>query len=201
MVPGEALASTPRYRVATVGTPPPPRWLTTYAVDLVALADGSWRVVRDLTDAPMGIGYALLDRSVMGRVADELLGRPGPVDLASLSGFPAELRHALGRRTPVASPRIVLFTAASTTRRTSSTRRSPACSGSTWSRGPTSSCAQGRLWLRTLGGLDPIDVVYRRGRTSPRSDRAQRARRRRVPGLPSAAAEGGVVLANAHGAG
>ena len=64
-VPAEALARSRRYRLATVGTPPPPRWLTTYAVDVVALADGSWRIVQDLTDTPTGVGYALLDRSVM----------------------------------------------------------------------------------------------------------------------------------------
>ena len=74
IVPGEALSSSRRYRVGTVGTPPPPRWLTTYAVDVVELADGTWRVVQDLTDAPTGLGYALLDRSAMLRVADECWG-------------------------------------------------------------------------------------------------------------------------------
>ena len=58
-VPAEALSSSPRYRLAAVGAPPPPRWLTTYAVDVVALADGSWRVVQDLADTPTGVGYAL----------------------------------------------------------------------------------------------------------------------------------------------
>ena len=53
-VPAEALASSERYRLAAVGAPPPPRWLTTYAVDVVALADGSWRIVQDLADTPTG---------------------------------------------------------------------------------------------------------------------------------------------------
>src|SRR5829696_4747089 len=65
IVPAEALASSPRYRLASVGAPPPHRWLTVYAVDVVALTDGSWRIVQDLTDTPTGIGYALLDRAVM----------------------------------------------------------------------------------------------------------------------------------------
>src|SRR3989337_586428 len=54
--------------------PEPGRWLPTYAVDVVALADGTWRIVQDLTDAPTGLGYAMLDRSAMLRVADEILG-------------------------------------------------------------------------------------------------------------------------------
>ena len=85
----------PRYRLAAVGAPPPVRWLTTYAVDVLRLADGSWRVVQDLADTPTGVGYALLDRSVMARVAAELLGPQAAGDLASISGFPSELRHAL----------------------------------------------------------------------------------------------------------
>ncbi len=61
---------------------------------------------------------------------------------------------------------------------------------------------QGRLWLRTLGGLDPIDVVYRRvddDETDPIELAA--AGGTGVPGVLSAVAGGGVVLANAHGCG
>ena len=52
--------------------------------------------------------------------------------------------------------------AASTTPATSSTRRSPGCSGTRSSSGPTSSSARARSGCAPLGGLDPIDVVYRR---------------------------------------
>ena len=95
VVPAEALSSSPRYRLAAVGAPPPPRWVTTYAVDVIQLADGSWRVVQDLADTPTGVGYALIDRAVMARVAAELLGPEGSTDLASISGFPSEVRRAL----------------------------------------------------------------------------------------------------------
>ena len=88
VVPGEALSSSRRYRVGTVGSPAPPRWLTTYAVDVIELADGSWRVVQDLTDAPTGVGYALLDRSAMLRVADELLDAEELGDVASIERVP-----------------------------------------------------------------------------------------------------------------
>ena len=61
---------------------------------------------------------------------------------------------------------------------------------------------QNRLWLRTLGGLDPIDVVYRRVEdddTDPLEISAPGGVG--VPGLLVAVADGGVVLANAHGSG
>ena len=66
-MPAESLAATDRYRINAVGATPR-RWLTTYAVDVALGEDGEWYVVQDLTDAPPGIGYALLDRSVMTRV-------------------------------------------------------------------------------------------------------------------------------------
>ena len=66
-VPAEVLAATDRYRINAVGATPR-RWLVTYAVDVALGVDGVWYVVQDLTDAPPGIGYALLDRSVVSRV-------------------------------------------------------------------------------------------------------------------------------------
>ena len=70
--------SSARYRVGTVGTRRrsggSPRTPSTSS----PLADGTWRVVQDLTDAPTGLGYAMLDRSAMLRVADEILGPAGP---------------------------------------------------------------------------------------------------------------------------
>ena len=201
-VPAEDLSSSPRYRLAAVGTPPPPRWLTTYAIDVIALADGSWRVVQDLADTPTGVGYALIDRAVMARVAAELLGPEGSSDLASISGFPADLRHALAATSAVASPRIVVF---------SGGVQEPAyVEHSSLARllgfhlvgAPDLVVRRGRVWLRTLGGLDPIDVIYRRlADASVDPIEVSATNTTGVPGLLFAATEGGVVLANAHGCG
>lgn len=201
-VPAELLSSSPRYRLATVGAPSPPRWLTTYAVDVVALADGSWRVVQDLVDTPTGVGFALIDRSVMARVAAEVLGPEGSSDLASISGFPADLRRALAATARVASPRIVVFTggvAESAYVEHSSLAR---LLGFHLVEAPDLVVRRGGLWLRTLGGLDPIDVVYRRlADTAVDPIEVSASNTRGVPGLLFAASEGGVVLANAHGCG
>ena len=202
VVPAEALASSRRYRTSAVGTPLPNRWLTSYAADVVRLDGGSWRLVQDLTDAPTGIGFALIDRSVMARVAVDVLGPGGTGDVASLSGFQAELRHALTTVSRVESPRVVLFTGGvghpAYVEHSFLAKRL----GFHLVEGPDLVVRQRRLWLRTLGGLDPIDVVYRRvdddvvdpieiGATGKLG----------VPGLLFAAAERGVVLANAHGSG
>jgi uncharacterized circularly permuted ATP-grasp superfamily protein/uncharacterized alpha-E superfamily protein len=206
VVPGEALSSTPRYRVASIGTHAPPRWLTTYAVDVIALADGSWRVVQDLTDAPTGIGYALLDRSAMLRVADEILGPERSEEIATIIGFPAELRHALVTTTAESSPRIVLYSGGVDHPGYVEHSALARTLGFTMVERPDLVVRQGRLWLRSLGagapGLDPIDVVYRRvedDRVDPIETGAPGSEG--VPGLLSAVDDGGVVLANAHGSG
>jgi uncharacterized circularly permuted ATP-grasp superfamily protein/uncharacterized alpha-E superfamily protein len=198
----ELLASSPRYRLAAVGAPPPPRWLTTYAVDVVRLVDSSWRVVQDLTDTPTGVGYALIDRAVTARIAAELLGPQGSGDLASITGFPSELRHALAALTTVASPRIVLLSGGVEDRAHVEHSSLARLLGFHLVEAPDLVVRKGRLWLRTVGGLDKVDVVYRRladAAVDPIEISATGTTG--VPGLMLAATEGGVVLANAHGSG
>ena len=202
VVPAEALASSPRYRLAAVGVPPPVRWLVTYAVDVIALDDGTWRVVQDLTDTPTGVGYALLDRSVMARVAAELLGPEGAGDVASISPFSAGLRRALSATTHAPSPRIVLFSEGVDDAAYVEHSALARLLGFHLVESPDLVVRKGRVWLRTLGGLDPVDVVYRRARDAAVDPiEVSAAGTAGVPGLLYATAEGGVVLANAHGAG
>lgn len=202
VVPGEALSSSARYRVGTVGTPAPHRWLTTYAADVVLLADGTWRLVQDLTDAPTGVGYALLDRSAMLRVADEILGRDGAGAVASLAGVAAELRHALASNTTVSSPRIVLYSGGVNHPGYVEHSSLARLLGYTLVERPDLVVREGCLWLRALGGLDPVDVVYRRvedGDTD--AIEISGAGGHGVPGLLMSVTNGGLVLANAHGSG
>jgi uncharacterized circularly permuted ATP-grasp superfamily protein len=193
VVPGELLSSSPRYRVGSVGVGAPRRWLTTYAADLVQLGDGTWRIVRDLTDAPTGIGYTLLDRAAMLPVDD---------GVASLAGVAAVLRRALVANTTVASPRIVLLSGGVEHAGYVEDSQLARLLGFTLIERPDVVVRQGKVWLRSLGGLDPIDVVYRRiddDETDPIELAAPGGGG--VPGILSAVAGGGVVLANAHGCG
>jgi uncharacterized circularly permuted ATP-grasp superfamily protein/uncharacterized alpha-E superfamily protein len=201
-VPAEVLASSPRYRLAAVGAPAPPRWLTAYAADVVALADGSWRLVQDRVDPPSGVGFAQIDRSVMAHVAAEVLGPERHGELASISGFPADLRWALAATARVASPRIVVFTGGVSAAAYVEHSALARLLGFHLVEAADLVVRRGHLWLRTLGGLDPVDVVFRRladGAVDPVEVNATNTRG--VPGLLLAASEAGVVLANAHGCG
>lgn len=202
VVPGDLLHSSDRYRLAAVASTHPARWLTTYAVDLARVADGSWQVVQDFADAPPGMGYSLLDRSVMARTSAELLSTSG---IASLSRFPGQLRRALAASSPVRSPRTVLFSGGIDHASYIDHSYLAVQLGVHLVEGADLVVRQGCLWLRTLDGLEPIDVVYRR-LEDPDIDPLEAGAIRTpgavgIPGLLLAARAGGVTLANAHGAG
>ena len=198
IVPAEVLASTDRYRINAVGSAPA-RWLTTYAVDLVLDANGVWSVVQDLTDAPPGLGYALLDRSVMTRVLPDLMGRVG---VASMARFPGALLRALATASPVQSPRTVLFSGGLDHPSYVDHSFLAVQLGVNLVEGADLVVRQRKVWLRTLDGLEPVDVLYRRLEDST-VDPLEIAAHGSVgvPGLLQAVRSGGVTLANAHGAG
>ena len=112
------------------------------------------------------------------------------------------LRHALAAGTDVPSPRLVLLSGGVEHAEYVEDSHLARILGFTLVERPDVVVRQGRLWLRTLGGLDPIDVVYRRvddAETDPIELAAQAGPG--VPGVLAAVAGGGVVLANAHGSG
>ncbi len=198
IVPAEAVAATEGYRINAVGSDPR-RWLTTYAVDLALDADGMWWVVNDLTDAPPGLGYALLDRSVISRVLPDVMhGAP----IASLARFPATLRRGLAANSLTDSPRIVLFSGGLDHPSYIDHSFLAVQLGVHLVEGADLVVRQRRVWLRTLDGLESVDVLYRRLEDPFLDPLATGARGAiGVPGLLQAERSDGVSLANAHGTG
>lgn len=198
IVPAEALAATDRYRINAVGARPT-RWLSTYAVDVALTADGVWSIVQDLTDAPPGIGYALLDRSVMSRVVPDVMAS---TEIASIARYTGSMRRALAAATSVDSPRIVLFSGGLDHPSYIDHSYLAVQLGVHLVEGADLVVRQRRVWLRTLDGLEPVDVLYRR-LEDPTVDPLEVAAHGSVgvPGLLQAVRAGGVALANAHGAG
>jgi uncharacterized circularly permuted ATP-grasp superfamily protein/uncharacterized alpha-E superfamily protein len=198
VVPADVLASTVRYRVDSVGARPR-RWLTSYAVDVALGVDGAWYIVADLTDVPNGMGYALLDRSVISRVLPEAIAN---ADVASLARYPPAVRRALAAASPVASPRTVVFSAGLDHPSYVDHSYLAVQLGLNLVEGADLVVRQRRVWLRTLDGLEPVDVLARQlddAMVDPLAVAAKGAVG--VPGLLQAIRAGGVVLANAHGSG
>ena len=161
VIPTAAVMGSRAYQLAAVGVPVRRPRLMLYAADLVRDGAGRWLVLRDHTDAPTGCGYALMNRTVLSRLYPEPFRHLG---VTPLSGWFADLRTALTTVAPesVSGPRAILlgpdpqrpgFVEASYL--AAHLGYHLASSGDLITRG-------GRVWLRTLGGLEQIDVVFRR---------------------------------------
>ena len=202
VIPGAVLFASPRYRLSEIGHTPSHRWLTSLAVDCVELIDGSWRVVGDLTDAPSGLGYAVLNRAATARAFPEALGVDARQGIAPIRSSIGTLHRALIGLTRVDSPRVVVFSGGHD--HDSYVEHSYLATqlGFNTVEGADLVVRDRRVWLRTLGQLERVDVIYRRIEDSgvdPLDVAATGSAG--VPGLLRASAVGGVVLANAHGSG
>jgi len=200
IIPAGALAATAALRMSAIGQSVP-RWLVHHAVDVVRAADGSWRVVGDLTDSPTGLGYALLNRSVMARVMADQLRESST---AALVQAPTVLRRALAALAPGgrADSRTVVLSGGPDHPSYVEQSYLAVQMGLHLAEGADLVVRQHRVWLRALDTLEPIDVVYRRvddRGLDPLEVRA--AGTQGVPAITWAARAGGVALANAFGSG
>ncbi|MGB8861035.1 MAG: circularly permuted type 2 ATP-grasp protein [Ilumatobacteraceae bacterium] len=201
VLPPALLYSLPSFRAHTAGFAPP-RWLVHYALDVVRVADGTWRVVHDLTDAPSGLGYSLLNRAVLARLLPDGLRTAGA---APISSHADRLRRALTAAAPAdrPSPRAVVLSSGPAHPTYVEHSYLATRLGYHLVEGADLVMREGRLWLRALDGLEPIDVVYRRVEDALLDplEHGHQGGGSGVPGLVWGARGGHVALANAYGSG
>jgi uncharacterized circularly permuted ATP-grasp superfamily protein/uncharacterized alpha-E superfamily protein len=201
VVPAELALSRPGYQYAAAGVRLHRPHLTLYAADIVRDATGRLVVLRDHTDAPSGAGFAIVHRQVLARLFADVYR---DLRVERLTGFSSLLRTALAALAPEdrPSPRTVVLTPG--TGHPSYFEHTYLAShlGYHLVEGADLAVRAGRVWLRALAGLEPIDVVLRRvtdGAADPLELRPGGAGG--VPGLMEAVREGGVGLANPLGSG
>ena len=202
VLPSSLLHSLHAYRPALGGGVGSSRWLVHYAVDLARDANGQWRVVQDLTDAPSGLGYALLNRAVLARVVPDAVR---VAEVAPVNQHADVLRRALTATAPTSrrSPRAVVLSAGPSDATYIEHSYLATRLGIHLVEGADVVMRAGRMWLRVLDGVEPIDVVYRRiddAHLDP-LEPAHHGGGMGVPGLVWGARAGGVVMANAYGTG
>ena len=154
------LWGTSAYRLAAVdraGHRHGRRWLSTYAVDLVRTVEGTWFAICDHTDAPVGLGYTLLDRSVLSQVVGFGADLPRPIEPAL-----ALVRRALVDTTEVEGPRVVVLTSGIDHPAYVEHSYMATQLGFNVVEGPDLVVRDDELWLQTLGGLERVDVLHRR---------------------------------------
>lgn len=172
-----------------------------YAADLARAPNGDWWVIADRTQAPSGIGYALENRLVSARML------PGLFNLCTvrpLSRFFETLRDSLEYMAPNrrSSPRVVLMTPGPN----NETYFEHSFLARHWGiplvEGADLTVRDNRVFLKTLSGLSPVDMILRRTDDDfcdPLELRGDSLLG--VAGLTQAARSGNVGIANALGSG
>ncbi|HWE76649.1 MAG TPA: circularly permuted type 2 ATP-grasp protein [Stellaceae bacterium] len=132
-----------------------------YAADLVRVANGEWRVYSDGTQAPAGVGYALYNRNVLARALPEIFRAVPVTPLQSfLELWRASLRTLAARIDE--QPLVVLFTPGPYNDAYFEHVYLARELGITLVQSADLTVRDGHVYLKTLGGLARIDVIYRR---------------------------------------
>lgn len=192
---GEFIRAADRIRL------PGPRQLFLAGVDLGRDADGGWTVLGDRTQAPSGAGYAMENRRIVSRV---LPGLYRDTRLERLRGFFHSVRAGLQEVAPATAeaPRVVMLTSGPGSETAFDQSFLSTLLGYPVVSGEDLVVREGRVHLRTLGRLEPVDVVVRRVDAwfcDPLELRPDS--RLGVPGLLEAARMGTVSVVNTFGAG
>jgi len=176
-------------------------WAHICGSDLVRDADGAVYVLEDNLRVPSGVSYMLENRSISKRVFPELFEdqRINPVD-----GYPSRLYALLVSLAPagVAQPKVVLLTPGVGNAAYYEHCYLAQQMGIELVEGADLLVRDERVYMRTIRGLEPVDVIYRRigdefldpEAFNPESVIGCR-------GLMRAWRAGNVALANAPGAG
>ena len=180
---------------------PDDRFLHLYAANLGRTADGSWRVLGDRTQAPSGAGYALENRIVLARTLPEAFR---DCNVQRLALFFRTLRDTLRSIAPRNrdNPRTVVLTPGPHNETYFEHAYLARYLGYTLVEGGDLTVRDNRVYLKVLGGLQPVDVIFRRlddDFSDPLELRPDSFLG--VPGLVHAVRSGNVAVANALGTG
>lgn len=175
------------------------RQLTVYAADLARGPDGQIWVIGDRTQAPSGMGYALENRFAMSRVLPSLF-RDSHVH--RLAFFFQSLRAGLNAIAPPSSdnPRVVVMTPGPHNETFFEHAYLASYLGYPLVQGDDLTVRDGYVWLKSLVGLQRVDVILRRvddHYCDPLELREDS--RLGVPGLLEAVRRGNVAIANPLG--
>ena len=178
---------------------PPHSYLHMVAIDLARSPDGQWWVLADRTQAPSGSGYALENRTIVSDLLPELFSQSNVLRLAPF--FRAQ-RDALASMSDQPNPRIVLLTPGPLNETYFEQSYLAKYLGFTLVEGADLTVRDRHVYLKTVDGLEQVDVILRRvddGFCDPLELRGDSLLG--VPGLVDAVVAGHVRVANALGSG
>jgi uncharacterized circularly permuted ATP-grasp superfamily protein/uncharacterized alpha-E superfamily protein len=181
-----------------------------YAVDLARAPDGSWWVMADRTQAPMGAGYALENRAIISPTFPDLLRE---LKVQPISPFFRTMHESLmhwGRQCAATgdvpaplregeAPLVVLLTAGPRTESYYEQAYLARNLGLPLVEGSDLTVRDGVVFLKTLAGLHRVHVVMRRVDDDSCDPLELHSSMLGVAGLTQAARRGNVLVANSLG--
>jgi uncharacterized circularly permuted ATP-grasp superfamily protein len=198
--PAALLYGNPEFLRPLVGVPVPKHsQLHMLAVDLARSPDGQWWVLADRTQAPSGSGYALENRTIVSDLLPELFRTS---NVQRLAPFFRSQRDALIAMARCENPRVVLYTPGPHNETYFEHSFLAKYLGFTLVVGADMTVRDRRVYLKTVSGLEQVDVILRRvddGFCDPLELRGDSLLG--VPGLVDAIVAGNVTVANALGSG
>lgn len=175
-------------------------YLHSYSADIARSPDGRWWVLADRTQAPSGAGYALENRLVSLRVFQDAFRSE---NVYRLAGFFQAYRDMLRSLAPnKENPRVVVLTPGPYNETYFEHAFLARYLGYTLIEGGDLTVRNNHVFMKTLGGLLPVDVIVRRQDDTycdPLELRGDSMLG--VAGLVQAVWSGNVAVANALGSG
>lgn len=176
-------------------------FLHLYSADIARAPNGNWWVLADRTQAPSGAGYALENRLVCSRVLPDVFKTS---NVRRLAGFFQAYRETVAGLSTAKreNPRTVLLTPGPYNETYFEHAFLARYLGYTLVEGGDLTVRDNHVYLKTLGGLLPVDVIVRRqdaGFCDPLELRPDSMLG--IPGLVQAVRCGNVAIANALGSG
>jgi uncharacterized circularly permuted ATP-grasp superfamily protein/uncharacterized alpha-E superfamily protein len=205
--PAALLYANPAFLRPLVGVPVPPHsYLHMLAIDLARSPDGQWWVLADRTQAPSGSGYALENRTIVADVLPDLFRTSNVLRLAPFFRAQRDALIALAQSNNgparAGNPRIVLLTPGPHNETYFEHSYLARYLGFTLVEGADLTVRDRAVYLKTVDGLEQVDVILRRVDDSfcdPLELRGESLLG--VPGLVDAVVAGNVRVANALGSG
>jgi uncharacterized circularly permuted ATP-grasp superfamily protein len=174
-------------------------YLHVYAADLGRGPDGLWWVLADRTQAPSGVGFALENRIILSRCLPEMFR---DLHVRRLANYFQSMHDSLVAGTDRGNPRVVLLTPGPGAEGYFAHAYLARYLGYTLVEGGDLTVRDDRVFLKSVDGLKPVDLILRRiegEECDPLELRADSPLG--VAGLTRAARAGNVVVADALGSG
>lgn len=199
-LPPSLVAANPEWLRPLVGAlPRGGHFLHFIAFEIGRGPDGTWWVLGDRTQAPSGAGFALENRVATARVFTDLYAE---AHVHRLAGFFRSFRNALQRLSPDPEARIAILTPGPLNDTYYEHAYIARYLGFALLEGEDLTVENGRVMVRTVAGLRPVSVLWRRLDAAFADPLELDATSRLgTPGLVGALRQGSVALVNALGSG